>query len=134
MDQRLELILKELRKMTSEEAADWLIQNCPITAENSGDAFLLLPRISWQKCDQLKLANHYLSKIPYASHKPYEVFASFMQLGKLISVMENFLPPNDTDKALLRYHLGPILNRAAKSDSDQIAASVFMDRIQTLSK
>lgn len=119
MDQRTKSTLTELRQKESADAASWLMKNCSIESENSGDAFLLIPRLSWKRSDQRKLAQHYLSRIPYASQKPYEVFASIMSIKTLVEVIEGLMPTNAADRDLLKYHLAPVLRDSAKSDEDR---------------
>jgi hypothetical protein len=128
MDQHLKSRLAELRNMPSEDAADWLITNCPVDSE-TGEAFLLIPRLSWKKRDQRKLAEHYLRKIPYASQRPYEVFASIMQIPGFVDVVEKFLPTREADKKLLRYHLSPVLRKSVRSDADRAAVDALMKKI-----
>jgi hypothetical protein len=129
MDQRLQEKLVDLRKMGSGPAADWLLANCPINSDQSGDAFSIIPRLSWQKNDQYRLAKHYLSKIPYASSHPYEAFASFMPTKKLVDLIGDFLPIDQTDKNLLRYHLTPVLTKSAKTDADRAAVNALLGKL-----
>lgn len=129
MEQNIKSKLAELRIMESAEAADWLITNCPIGSERSGEAFLIISRLSWKKSDQRRLAEHYLSKVPYASAKPYEAFASIMQTEKLVDVIEGFIPSTETDRDLLRYHLAPVLSKSAKSDADRKAVDALLSKI-----
>ncbi len=126
MEQRLETTLRGLRKLTSAEAADWLLENCPLGSKAWGDAMSLLPHLSWKEADQLKLARHYLSKIPYASAKPYEVFVSFMTLGNFIRVLKEFLPSQEEDKSLLKYHLKSVLSNAATTDAARKSVEDFL--------
>ena len=86
----------------------------------------LLPHLSWKEADQLKLARHYLSKIPYASAKPYEVFVSFMTLGNFIRVLKEFLPSQEEDKSLLKYHLKSVLSNAATTDAARKSVEDFL--------
>jgi hypothetical protein len=129
MDKELKSKLDELRKMPSEEAADWLLANYPIGSENSGDAFLMIPRLSWKKGDQRKLAEHYLSKMPYANPRPYEAFATIMRTTRLVDIVADFLPASEADKSLLRYHLAPVLTKSVKSDADRAAVEVLLSKI-----
>jgi hypothetical protein len=129
MDQRTRTKLAELRAMTSADAADWLLENCALGSEQLGDAFLFIPKLSWRRSDQARLAEHYLSKMQFASGVPYEVFARIMPLRKLVDVIERLLPESETNKDLLRYFLAPILEKAAKSDSDREALQALLHKI-----
>jgi hypothetical protein len=118
MDNRLKTISAELNQMTSAQAADWLIENFPVDRTDYGDAITLIPHRSWKRSDQLRLARHYFQKIPFASPRPYEAFASFMSFDNLMKVIKEFLPSKREDIELLIYHFSPVLKKAAKTDGD----------------
>lgn len=117
MNAELKEIAARLRQMNSPEAADWLIHKYPIDGDY-GAVFALLTHRSWLREDQRRLASYYLQKIPFATAKPYEAFASFMSLRQLTDVLRERLPMHGERMDLLRYHLEPVLRRLAKSDAD----------------
>lgn len=118
MDNTLKAISQELRKMTSSQAADWLIKTYPADDPKYGDALQLIPHISWKRADQIRLARHYLKKMPFASSKVYEIFASFMSFELFVKVIQEQLPIDKSDINLLLYHLRPVLEKSAKTSSD----------------
>ncbi|WP_080266843.1 hypothetical protein [Pseudomonas syringae] len=106
--------------MDSSEAVDWLIQNYPVSSIDYGEALALIPHRSWRKDDQLRLARYYFTKLPFASARGYEAFASIMSIHNLILCISENLPINELDKELLLYHAIPTLNKAAKNERDQL--------------
>ena len=118
MNEELRLRFKELRKMGSKDAADWLIRHYPIDHGSYGVAFTLISHLSWKKADQLRLAHYYLSKIHRGSSKPYEVFASIIPIYKLVDVLKERVPSEQVDRDLLWYYVGPTLTRSAKTSRD----------------
>ena len=74
----------------------------------------------------MRIARHYLKKIPFASAKPYEVFASFISIGNFLQVIEEHLPEECSRRSLLLYYLIPVLQKAAKSDADRERIAIFM--------
>ena len=129
MDEHLRTILSELRSKGSSEAADWLSQHYPASSANSGEAFTIIPHLSWKKPDQKRLADHYLSGLPFASARPYEAFASFMRVPLLIEIMRKYLPASDR-KQLFEYHVAPVLTRAAKTPEDREAVESFIAEVK----
>src|SRR5688572_19648850 len=119
MDNQLKELITKLRDMPSKEAADWLMNTYSIDGPNYGQAIALLPHKSWKRSDQLRLATYYFRKIPFASSKAYEAFASFMAIEALIKTIRINLPNNAKDINLLLYYLHPTLERAAKNSTDR---------------
>ena len=119
MDNRLKKISLDLRKMTSGQAADWLMTNYPIEDPNYWEVFQLISHVSWKRADQNRLAKKYLKKMPFASSKAYEVFASFMSFELFVKAIREQFPIDKENLDLLLYHLCPVLEKAAKSDSDR---------------
>lgn len=129
MDEKQRQICDQLRELQSSEAAGWLMEHYPTSGGHWGEALLVMPHRSWEKRDQIRLAKYYLSKIPFASARGYEVFASFMSVASLISVIRDFVPPSAEDRRLLEYHLSPVLRRKAESDKDLAAIRSFLDAL-----
>jgi hypothetical protein len=48
--------------------------------------------LSWKTVDQVRLADHYLSKLPFASETPYAAFASFMSIKRLVGILQRHMP------------------------------------------
>ncbi|MFA6070214.1 MAG: hypothetical protein WC810_16655 [Janthinobacterium sp.] len=74
MDDRLQITAAALRKMASAKAADCLITRYPMDSPDYWEVFQVLPHVSWKRADQIRLAQQYLQKMPFASAKPYAVF------------------------------------------------------------
>lgn len=130
MDNLLKEQSDELKRLSSEDAANWLIERYPAESEEYGQAIALLAHRSWKKSDQLRLARHYFRKIPFASSKPYEVFASFMSLSNFIKVIQERLPVNKEDRSLLVYHLEPALKKKVSSASDEEMVSRLLSDLK----
>jgi hypothetical protein len=131
IDERLRLILSDLRKKGSSEVADWLMQHYPAGSLGSGEAIILLAHLSLKRADQARLAEHYLSRLPFASARPYETFASFMQVRQLVQIMRKYVPDDQQGKQLLEYYAAPVLNRAAKNAEDHEAVQRFLAELKT---
>lgn len=119
-----------LRKLSSEDAATWLMENYPVGNLNSADMCFLMGHRSWKKPEQIQLAKYYLSKTPFANAKPYEVFASFMSIANLATIMLEYVPVTAAHRNILAYHLEPILKQRQKSAADQVAISRLLIELQ----
>ena len=129
MDEKQRAICAHLRTLSSAEAADWLFEHYPTSSANWGVALQAIPHRSWERCDQIRLAQYYLAGVPFASARGYEVFASFMSVPNLLAVLREYIPTRREDKQLLGYHLAPVLRRIAKSERDRAAAGSFLEAI-----
>ncbi|WP_248732360.1 hypothetical protein [Pseudomonas sp. MWU13-2517] len=126
MDSRLMSLRKELAKMTSDQAAAWILSRYPLSSDNWGEALLLLPHRSWKKPEQKRLADYYFKKIPFSSARGYEVFASIMSIKLMVACINDALPKDPSRIELLFYHLIPVLKRFAKNDADRKIIEVFL--------
>lgn len=126
MDNKLKMLCAELGKMPSSQAADWLMETYSVDGPEYGTAIALLPHRSWKRPDQVRLAKHYLKKMPFASSKVYEAFASFMSVELLISSIKEQMPTDRSDVNLLMYHLVPVLERSVKNDNDRELIKQFV--------
>jgi hypothetical protein len=129
MDERLRSIVGDLRRKDSGDAANWLMEHYPVTTDHWGEAIMIIPHLSWKRGDQTRLAEYYLSRLPFASGRVYEAFASFMKVSRLIDVMRKYLPTDDR-KQLLEYHAAPVLTRAAKTAEDHEAVQSFLTELK----
>jgi len=129
MDRDLTEMLGRLKAMECGAAADALMASYPAGSPNWGAAIELIGHLSWPKKDQVKLAKHYLSRLPFANAKPYEVFANIMSLPTLLQILKEYAPSNDRDKNLFRYYAKPALERAKPSDSDRKMVEEFFSNI-----
>lgn len=129
MDERTRAIARELRNLSSEAAADWLLEHYP-PGSSCGTAFAVMPHRSWTRTDQKRLARAYLRRVPFASARPYEVFASFMSIGVLIEIFEENRLAASRDLDLFLYHIEPVLRKAARTAADRERASGFVERLK----
>jgi hypothetical protein len=129
MTKDIKLIIDYLRNMTSDQAADWLMEKYPVRNNNWGEAIIIMSHLSWKKEDQLRLANHYLSKLPFANGRPYTVFASFMKISTLVKVLQKHTPTDFSDRRLIEYYAGPILEKAAKNSKDRALVESFRQEL-----
>jgi|SRR6185312_14057337 len=126
MDSRLKILCEELGKMSSSQAADWLMTNYPVDKADYGDAITMLSHRSWKRPDQIRLAQHYLKKMPFASSKVYEAFASFMSFELFLKSINEQVPTDKSDIDLLLYYLLPVLEKSARSDVDRELVKSFI--------
>lgn len=112
--------------MTSEDAAEWLINTYPINLDGWGEALILIPHRSWLRADQKRLANYYFKKLPYAHSTAYEAFASFMSIKTLLNCIRARLPMNPSDTDLLLYCLIPALRKFARNHADNQLIADFI--------
>jgi hypothetical protein len=117
--------VNSLRGMSSEEAADWLMDRYPVDSNDYGWAFVIAPHLSWKRADQLRLADYYFSKLPFASGRPFEAFASFMSVSRLVDVLRRHLSADKRAIDLTGYYSVPVLKRNAKSPKDHQAVQSF---------
>jgi hypothetical protein len=109
--------------MGSEAAATHLIEQWP---KGHRHTFVLIQHMSWKPADQNRLAEHFLSKKPFASAFPYEAFASFMSADRFLAAIERVWPEDQWDRNLLMYHLGGILDRYEAVEKNRSAIEQFV--------
>lgn len=117
---------KNIRKMQSADAAEWLIKEFPRDELISGCVFDIISKRSWKQEDITRLAQHYLYQKTFASAKPYEVFAQKTSLKKLLSILKECIPTNKDDIDLFIYYLLPILKKSIKSEKDKFLVENFL--------
>lgn len=130
MDARQAELCKQLSKMSSDQAADWLIDTYPIDSDEWGEAIFLLPHRSWKKTEQQRLANHFFKKLPFSGYRGYEAFASIMSVASMVGCVKKALPEDAARRELLLYYLVPVLRRSAKNDSDRRIIEDFVGGIE----
>lgn len=81
-------VILKLGKMSSRYAADWLVLTHPIGIADYGNAIALITRRPWKRSDQIRLARHYLGKLPFASARVYEAFLSFMSISLFLDFIK----------------------------------------------
>lgn len=121
----------KLKGLASKDAASFLMETFPIEAANYSDAFQVMAHRSWKKTDQLRLARFYFKKIPFASSKPYEVFASFMSLSVLISVVKEAISNKPNDRQFIAYHVAPVLKKSIRSEKDRDLVARFITELES---
>lgn len=126
MDARFTSLCKEMLKMSSEQAAAWLMSEYPIDSGNWSEALVLLPHRSWKKPEQKLLADYYFKNVPFSSSKGYEAFASIMSIKLMILCIKSAVPKDPARSNLMLYYLVPVLERFAKNESDRIAINDFV--------
>ena len=126
MNERLKSLSEKLRGMTSQEAADWLLDNYDIHSPNVGDVYTLVQHRSWRRKDQRRLAKKYLSNLPHASDRGYRAFLSFMAIPVFLDVLGNCCSLSRSEIDLLLYYLLPALHKNAKNASDKREISKFI--------
>ncbi len=124
MDSLIQKKCLDLRKLTSEEAATWLMQTYPIEC-GVGEVIALISHRSWKRADQIRLGEYYFQKIPFANDRVYETFASFMSMDLMIRAIQENLPTTKPEINLLLYYLKPVLKKHSKSESDNKLVDQF---------
>lgn len=113
--------------MSSENAAEWLIETYDFSRRDTGDAYIIMPHRSWAKADQLKLANYFLSNLPHTSDRGYRAFLSYMSLPMFIRVMKLHLPEDIERRKLIKYYLVPLLNAHPQAQANQKLVDEFIE-------
>ncbi len=126
MDMALKRECEKIRSMTSEDAATWMLAEYPVSNPAHGRAYQLLPHRSWKRADQIRLADYYFQKIPYASARPYEAFASFMSVHLMLRLIARHMPLAEGDRDLLDYHLRRVARKWARTARDEQAIREFL--------
>lgn len=130
MNEKQRIECSMISGMTSEQAADWLINTYPISSEEYSHAFELMSRRSWKRSEQRKLANHYLRKIPFAAGRAYSALASIMPARVLIEELIKYIPEEKADIDLMLYYLLPALSKCTRSKADVISLKAFESEIE----
>ncbi|MBX8592645.1 hypothetical protein K5D56_25065 [Pseudomonas cichorii] len=126
MDEKQKKLRAQLAKLDSAQAAERLINMYPLESLDCSEGLLLIPHLSWKQSDQKKLARHFFKKLPFASARGYEAFASFMSVKNILECVRERFPMSSSDTSLLLYHLIPVLNMAAKNDQDRQLVLAFL--------
>jgi hypothetical protein len=129
MNPDLRIEAAELRQKSSKAATDWLLTRYPVGSADWGNALTLLEHISLRHADRMVTARHYLSRIPYASDRPYRVFAKLLQLDDLVRVLSDSLPTAPEDRKLVRYHVEPVLRGMDGSESAKEIVDLFVSTL-----
>lgn len=130
MDNELKTIAACIRGLSSQEAASWLMESYPVDALDYGNAIALLTHRSWKRADQVRLANYYLKKLPFASSRVYEAFASFMSIDLLIKILNEHLPKSSAEMSLLVYYVGPVLEKSVRTETDRELVRSFISELR----
>ena len=128
MDAAIRREAARLRALGSQQAASYIIANYRTAW---APTFILIRRLSWKVADQMRLAEHFLPKKPFAHSSPYEAFASFMSVEHFLAAIERVWPEDEWDRDLLMYHLGPILENYAASEKGRSAVDRFLSTHST---
>ena len=126
MDQKLRPEIGEIRRMSSGDAASYLLDKYPREASNWHVALRIIPHRSWKAKDQLRLAEHYFATPAFASPRPYEVFAAFMSLENFLSIMKVHAVYDASRRDLLCYHLGGVLQIYETNEQNRQRVSAFL--------
>ncbi|GFM59953.1 hypothetical protein PSCICG_11130 [Pseudomonas cichorii] len=126
MDEKQKKLRAQLASLDSAQAAERLINMYPLESVDFSEGLLLISHLSWKKSDQKKLARHFFKKLPFASARGYEAFASFMSVKNMLECVCERFSMSSSDMSLLLYHLIPVLSRAAKSDQDRQLILAFL--------
>jgi hypothetical protein len=111
---------KTLRGFSSAKAVEWLMENYSFESGKAGEAYLIIPHRSWLKADQLKLADYYLGNLPHRSDRGYKPFLKFMA---------RHLPDDPGQRALIAYHLKPVLDSHPDRIKFQSLVSDFLNAL-----
>lgn len=106
------------------------METYPAEGADYGNAITLLPHRSWKRADQVRLADHYLRKLPFASSRVYEAFVSFMSIELFIRALKKHLPRDGADKNLLVYYAGPVLEKSVRTETDRELVRSFVSELR----
>ena len=125
MDQKMRDFAAELRRMPPSKGSEWLMDRFPIEGEHWVQALDLLGHTSFPRREARQLATYYLARAPYASDKPYRVFAKLLGVTGLLAVLSGMLPQLRLKSDLLLYHLKPVLDGVG-NEAERQAAFAFV--------
>ncbi|MGU7783245.1 hypothetical protein [Burkholderia sp. PU8-34] len=126
--ENLNSICTRLRGMGPGEASDWVLENFPSDDPSYGVVFDIIPKISWRRGDQEKLARYYLKGMPFANDRAYVALSKIMPIDRFIRIAGECMPKSGEDIELVLYYLIPALSEVAKSDSDRARLDNFVAR------
>lgn len=121
MNEAMRAQAARLRAMASRDAADWLVQQLPHSAE----AITLLRQISLKREDECRLARHYLGGATHAADDAYRHFARRLGVTALIDILAQAAPRSRRDAQLLAYHLRT-LDGSARDAAERNALAAFI--------
>ncbi|MBV8659126.1 MAG: hypothetical protein JO142_15000 [Burkholderiales bacterium] len=130
MDNRLNKLREDLSKKSSSETAAYLLDAYSQASETWWDALAIIPHLSWKRNDQIRLAQHFLCKLPFASAAPYETFLSFMSISTFLRVIKDLLPTRKDQLELLAYYITPALAAYSRMGTDEEAAGAFISHLK----
>ncbi|MXN80122.1 hypothetical protein GR157_36085 [Burkholderia sp. 4701] len=119
---------ERLRSMGAGDAVDWLFENFPPDDPSYGFVFDVIPRISWRRGDQDRLARYYLKGMPFASGRVYVALSKIMSLEKFLRVAEECMPKIGGDIEFVFYYLIPALDVHIKSESHRALVNDFVSK------
>lgn len=99
----------------------------PLGSYRWGEALILIRHMSWKAEDQLRLARHYLARMPYADGRAYEAFASVMSLDRFLLVLDEHWPSDPSDRQLSLYCLGGAFDMFEKNAANDAAIRSFVE-------
>lgn len=102
-------IIEKLRKLDNHERYLWLLNEYPLESKDYYLAFQIIPLFSWGRKERKLLMEYYLSKLPFASERPYLVFLKISPLKEFLDVLDKIVDRKiNNDLSLLSYHLDRI--------------------------
>ncbi|MFP3500981.1 hypothetical protein [Burkholderia sp. SIMBA_062] len=119
-------ICARLRRMAPNEASDWVLENFPSDDPEYGVVFDIIPKVSWRKGDQEKLAKYYLKGMPFASGRAYRALSKVMPAERFLRIAGECMPEKSEDVCLVLYYLIPALSEIVKSDADRAHLDSFI--------
>lgn len=128
MHERHRKICAYLRTLSSADAATWLLENYPIEEPGDYEAIIFIPHRSWKRADQIRLARHYLSNIPFANSRGYDAFLTFMSVPLFIKIIRENMPPSERHD-LLHYYLTGSFRKYVRTDKDRAAAKQLLEEL-----
>ena len=115
MDANHKEVIAKVKQLGAEEAASLLLSEYSLEDDGYGEVFNIINHRSWPKREQIRLADYYLSNIPHSSERAYKVFLGFMSAKAFVNVIKKHVPDSSEKRALLAYHLIPLLDQHMKS-------------------
>lgn len=121
MNNDLNELIKELRKLNNQERFSWILDTYPLDNKEYYYAFQIIPHFTWGKKERKFLMKYYLSKLPFSSERPYLAFFKISPLSEFLDVIIEIVnSKNGEDLSLLEYFLEIIIeNDIDKKDYNQ---------------
>ncbi|MDM1758049.1 MULTISPECIES: hypothetical protein [Acinetobacter] len=113
LQEYIEQIKLEFRKVERSSRLQWLFEHYPISAKDYYIAYFLIASDTWKKFERKAILEYYLQTLPHASDQYYLKLLKVIPLAEFIEVVDQIKTHLDDSKLdLLNYYLEPIIKNS----------------------